>query len=322
MKRMTGLVTCALLAVAFDASAKTTIRYSFQNPLTHPMGMAAQEFANEVKARTNGEVEIALFPGAQLGAPKELIQNLQMGVLDMTMAKPGVLGDLGAPRLNVLSMPYVFRDNAHQEKVLFGPIGDDILKELKPLGVVGLGYWTDSPRHFFFRDKEVTKVGDLKGLKIRSMTGQIFVDMMKAFGTSPTPMAFSELYLALQSGVVDGADQPLTGYFANRFNEVSKSIILDGHDASPTIILISQRSWSKLDPALQAKLREAHVVSARFFEKHEEAQNKKIVEELTSRGIKVIPVADKAPWQAAVQPLYEKYKPVFGDLIERINAVK
>ncbi|PRY19341.1 tripartite ATP-independent transporter DctP family solute receptor [Aliiruegeria haliotis] len=325
MTKLTSILGAIALvgSVATAATAAdVTLRYSYQNPPSHPLGQAAEKFAEAVKEKSNGEIEVALFPGGQLGGPKDLLQNLQMGVLDMTMAKPGVLGDMGAPKLNILSMPYIFTDSEHQGKVLFGPIGEELLGELDQINLAGVGFFVDSPRHFFFRDKPVEEVPDMAGLKMRSMTGKIFVDMMKSFDTSPTPMPFGELYLALQSGVVDGADQPLTGYYANKFHEVSKHVILDGHDASPTMILMSKMSWDKLTDSQKQAVREAHKIAADFFLENETKMNAEIIDTLTEKGITVVPVEDKTPWIAAVQPMYDEYADLFGDLVERIRAVE
>ncbi len=160
----------------------------------------------------------------------------------------------------------------------------------------------------------------MKGLKIRSLTSEVAVETIEAFGASSTPMPFSELYGALQSGVVDGADQPLTGFYAQQYQEVAKHIVLDGHDASPTIILMSTRAWNSLSDEQQQAVGEAQKAAADFFLDLDTSENQRIRAELEDAGVSIVDVEDKAPWQDAVQPIIDQYSQEHGALIDAIRS--
>ncbi|MEM7047036.1 MAG: TRAP transporter substrate-binding protein [Pseudomonadota bacterium] len=302
------------------AQAQMTLRYAIQNPESHVTAKAAMAFNRALSAETNGELQIELFAGGQLGSVKDVIQNLQLGAIDMTIARPGHVADLGAPSFNALSLPYIFSDDAHQDAVLFGEVGARILATLEPADIKGIGFYRDLPRHFFFTDKAVKTIADMKGLKLRTQTSQLAVDTAQAFDAAATPIPFSELYSALQSGVVDGGDQPLTGFAAQRYQEVAKHIILDGHDASPIIVLMAKSTWDKLTPAQQAAVNKAHQVAADTFVSINNDSVTKITADLEAAGVTIVPVADKGPWQAATAHLIDKYGADYPDLIEAIRA--
>lgn len=317
-----GALAALLLTTATATAQDVTLRYAFQNPATHPLAQTAQRFADAVAEKTDGAVEVQLFPGAQLGRVKDVIPNLQLGAIDMTMAKPGHVADFGAESFSVLSLPYMITDQDHMRAVLMGDVGEDMLDRLADVRLKGVGFLLDSPRHFFFTDTPVQSVEDMEGLKIRSLTSQVAVDMIESFGASATPIPFSELYGALQSGIVDGADQPLTGFYGQRYQEVAKHIILDGHDASPTIILMAPATWDKLTEAQQQAVTEAHAESVQFFLDLETSENARIRTELEEAGVSIVDVEDKGPWQAAVQPMLAEYEERFPELIESIRALQ
>jgi tripartite ATP-independent transporter DctP family solute receptor len=317
-----GALAALLLTTAGASAQDVTLRYAFQNPESHPLAQAAARFAESLSERTDGAVEVQLYPGGQLGKVKDVVQNLQLGAIDMTLAKPGHVADLGAEAFNVLSLPYMFTDQEHMRRVLHDEIGDEMLTSLGDIRLQGVGFYLDSPRHFFTVDTPVETVEDMAGLKIRTLTSEVAADTVEAFGASATPMAFSELYGALQSGVVDGADQPLTGFHAQQYQEVAGHIVLDGHDASPTIILMSQQAWDKLDEAQKEAVRAAHQDAADFFFEFDASENTRIRAELEEAGVSIVDVEDKGPWQAAVEPIVARYAEDHGDLIDRIRAAQ
>ena len=316
-----GIAALALVAGAEAAGAQEqTLRYAIQNPEGHVTAEAARAFGEALGKATEGALGIDLFVGGQLGEVKDVVQNLQIGAIDMTIVRPGHVADLGAERFNALSLPYVFSDDAHQDAVLFGEVGDGLLADLEAIDLKGVGFYRDLPRHFFFTDTPVDEIADMEGLKLRSQTSELAADTVSAFGAAPTPIPFSELYGALQSGVVDGGDQPLTGFYAQRYQEVADHIILDGHDASPIVVLMSLQTWNSLDEGQQQAVMEAHRAAAERFVEVNEAEVDRIRSELEEAGVTIIDVEDKTPWQEATAGLVEEYGADYPDLVEAIRA--
>lgn len=315
------LLAAAVGCIAVSAAAQErTLRYAIQNPESHVSGQAALEFARVLEEETGGDVKVELYAGGQLGKVKEVTQNLQLGAIDMTIVRPGYLADLGAPEFNALSLPYIFSSDDHQDAVLFGPVGQRILDTLDPIKLKGIGFYRDLPRHFFSTDTAINSIEDMDGLKLRVQTSELAADTVSAVGAAPTPMAFSELYGALQSGVVDGGDQPITGFYAQRYQEVAKHIIMDGHDASPMVILMSKRTWDDLSEDQQAAVAKAHDAASAKFTEINDSTVGKLMDELTEAGVTIVPVEDKTPWQEATSGLIDKYGADFPDLIEEIRA--
>lgn len=209
---------------AATGAQKILLKYGEINPDGHPITEGAKEFARLVKEKSNGRIEIQVYPAGQLGDEKVEIQTVQMGGLDFFRANSNTLPDFGADKMSVLALPFIFKSRDHMHKVLNGPVGEEILKQVeeKDLKMVALTFYDDGARHFFLKNKPAKEVSDLKGLKIRVPQNQILMDMVKAFGASPTPISYGELYSALQTGVVDGAENTIAGYLTNSFFEVGK----------------------------------------------------------------------------------------------------
>ena len=226
MKKIVALLAVSLafgslsVAHAQNAAGKPVVlKYGELNPDTHPMTVVAKEFARLVKEKSGGQVVVDVYPASQLGDERTEMQGVQMGAIDLFRANAVSMGDFGAKKSNIFSLPYLFRDREHLWKVLNGPIGkeikDDIVKS--KTGMVAVAYMEEGQRHFFFRDAPVSSLAQMKGKKIRVPQTQILIDTVKAFGAAPTPISYSELYSALQTGIVDGAENPPTGYLANNF---------------------------------------------------------------------------------------------------------
>lgn len=322
-----AMALCALiLCVTFStfAAPGITLRYSAVNPESHPLLRGIKEFARITEEKSSGRISIQVYAGGQLGDQKQNIQNLQMGAIDMTMTQPGYLVDYGAKKLSVIGLPYIFRDDEHVTKVLNGPIGTELVDEVRKSGtrLVGLGFYPDGFRHYFFSSKKVTSLKDIKALKIRVQPGKIYVDVANAMGFSPIPMAFSELYAAIQAGVVDGADQPISGYYANRYQEIAKNFTLDGHEAALSLTIFSEMVWKRLSAADQALIKDAFNESIKFYTKLRTESEKKVMTELKAAGVHLFEPADKADWSKAMAPIYKKYGSNYSNLIRQIQDTK
>lgn len=303
---------------------KIVLKYGELNPDGHPMTVSANKFAELVKEKSKGHIEIQVYPSSQLGDEKTMVQGLQMGAIDFTRANSNGLGDYGIKKMNLFALPFVFRDRDHIWKVLNSDIGKDILDSVQTSGskMVGIGWMEEGPRSFFFRGKEVKTIADMKGLKIRVPQTQIMMDTVAAFGASPTPISYSELYSSLQTGVVDGAENPPTGYVSNNFNEVAKYYTKNNHVYSPGVIVMSEISWNKLKPEDQKIIKEAMQETQKFNREIIEKADQDAFEQAKKKGAVITEVPDKTEWQNAVKPLYEKYGAEFKDMLDKIINTK
>lgn len=303
---------------------KIILKFGELNPDTHVMTIAMREFARIIKEKSEGRIEVEVFPSGQLGDQQTMIQSLQMGALDLYRTNPSFLADLGMKQMNVYHLPYLFRDVDHCWDVLNGPIGEEFLELVDESGtkMIGFGYYAESARNFFFTKKEVSKISDMKGLKIRVPESQMYLDVVEAFGASPTPIAYAELYSALQTGVVDGAENPLTGYHTNKFYEVGPYYTLDGHELAPSVILFSELTWNKLSAEDQKMLREAFKESEKFMRTLSTEKDQEAIADMKAAGVKILEVENQQEWVDAVKPLYEKYGKDYLDVIQRIQNTK
>ena len=239
-----------------------TFKFAELNPKGHIMEQVDSKFAELVYEKSDGRIKIEVFPAGQLGDEKTMYQSLQMGggVIDMCRGNTNSLGDFGVKKLTLFGLPFIFRDREHLWNVLNSEIGKEFLREPQETGtgMVGLFYLDEGARHIFTKPGiEIHNVNDLKGLKLRVPTTQLMTETFQALGVQPTPISFGELYSALQAGTVDGAEQPYSGYFSNNFFEVAPNYTLSGHTYSPSIVLMSEAVFNKLDAEDQAIIMEA-----------------------------------------------------------------
>jgi TRAP-type transport system periplasmic protein len=313
------------MGVAGSASAQSVVlKYGELNPDSHPMTVVAREFARLVNEKSDGDIVIDVYPSGQLGDERTVMQALQMSAVDLMRVNAVSLGDFGATKSNIFSLPYLFRDRDHLWTVLQGEIGTDILADVQAAGTgfVGIGYTEEGQRNFFFRNDPVTDLAGMKGKKIRVPQTQILLDTVSAFGASPTPISYSELYSALQTGVVDGAENPPTGYLANNFYEVAPYYMIDGHTYSPSMIVMSEITWNRLNADQQAIIMDAMAETEAFNKALAAEADADAYAELKEKGAVINTVDDIADWPAAVEPVYKKYGADFTDIIAAILATE
>jgi len=311
-------------SAAGEKGGKLVLKYGELNPDSHVMAVVAREFARIVKEKSKGEIIIDVYPSGQLGDERTMQQGLQMGAIDIMRGNSVSYGDFGAKKMNVFALPYIFRDRAHLWKVLSGPVGKEILADLQAskTGMVGIAFMEEGQRNFFFRNDPATSLDKMKGKKIRVPQSEILIDTVKAFGAKPTPISYSELYSALQTGIVDAAENPPTGYLSNNFYEVAKYYIIDGHTYSPSVVTVSEITWKKLTPAQKKILEEAGVEVEKINRKLIEKADNDAFAALKAKGVKIINLNDADKWRAAVRPLYEKYGKDYLVIINKIVAIK
>ena len=257
MKRsMRLLLLAGVLVLGLTAAANAA---DFVFKLGHiadpenPYAKGAEKFAQLVKEKTGGKVEVQVFPSSQLGNQRDLVEGTQFGTIDFTMTSTAVLGNF-LPQAAVFDLPFIFRDVQHAYKAL-DTVGMEIAEKLQ--GMKLLAYYENGVRHMTNSKRPIRKPEDMKGLKIRVMEQPIYIEMIKALGGNPTPMAFGELFTALQQGVVDGQENPAAHIYTARFFEVQKYISLTAHTYSAEPMLVSLAAWNKLPKDLQEKIQAA-----------------------------------------------------------------
>src|SRR5262245_33946645 len=314
-------------ALAFSpalAQQKLVLKATDVHPLGYPTVEAVVQMGKKLEATTNGRLSVQMYPSMQLGAEKEMIEQAQVGALAIARISVGPMGPI-VPELNVFNLPFMFRDDSHMEKVIDGEIGDELLKKLSDhptAGLVGLCWMNAGTRNVYNSKKPIRTLDDLKGLKIRMMGNPVFVDTMNALGGNGVAMGFDQLISAMQSGVVDGAENNYPTYATGQHYRYAKYYSLTGHLMIPEILVFSKKTWdtlSKDDQALIAKFaKEAQQEERKLWYAMEE----KSKSEMEKAGVEITNIGDKKPFQEAVRPVWEKYGKQHAELIKRIQDVK
>ncbi|SEA33545.1 TRAP transporter substrate-binding protein [Rubrimonas cliftonensis] len=317
----------ALLASAALAGAAGACEITFKSSDTHPEGYptvaAVEKMGEMLKERSNGRLCVEVYHSAQLGEEKDTIEQTKFGVIDFNRVSMGPFNNL-VEETKVVSLPFIFRGTDHMHRVMDGPIGDEILAAFEPHGYVGLAYYDGGSRSFYNREKPIKSVEDLAGMKVRVMQSDVFVDMMTALGANATPMPFGEVYSGLQTGVIDGAENNWPSYESTGHYEVAGYYTLNQHLIVPEVLVMSKVSWDKLSPEDQALVRQAAKDSVPI-NRELWAEREKVSEaKVRAAGVQVIDTIDKAPFIAAMAPVYERHAntPKLKSLVERIQATE
>ncbi|MFT9846310.1 TRAP transporter substrate-binding protein [Aneurinibacillus sp. REN35] len=279
-----------------------------------------EKFKELVNTKTNGQVTLEIFPNGSLGGERDMIEGLNVGSIDMVLTSTGPMSGF-APEVTVVDLPFLFRDADHAHKVLDGEIGNDLRKKVEEkTGVKTLAWWENGFRSVTTKDKAVQKPEDLKGLKIRTMENDIHMDSFKAMGAQPTPMAFTELFTALQQGVIDAQENPIPVIMTSRFYEVQKHMTITRHFYNPSLMLVAKGKFDALTPEQQKAVEEAAVEAGKYERQVVQDMEKEYMQELKTKGMEINENPDLKPFQDAVKPVYEKYEPKFGkELVDKIR---
>ncbi len=323
MKAKFALAFGLMLAVAATstANAQTVLKAADIHPDGYPTVEAVIYMGKLVDERTKGRIKIQEFNNAVLGGEKDTIEQTQFGVIDINRVSTAQFNNV-VPETKVYGLPFLFRSVAHMRKVVDGPIGDEILAAFEPKGLVALAYY-DSGARSFYTKKPIAKLADMKGMKIRVQQSDMWVAMMQAFGANPTPMAFGEVYSAIQTGVVDGAENNWPSYESSRHFEVAKYYTLTEHSLQPEVLVMSKKSFDKLSPEDQKIIRQAAKDSVVKMRELWDAREKASEAKVRAAG-SVVSSVDKAEFIAAMKPVYDKYvtDDVTKKLVDRIVADK
>jgi len=306
------------------AQAKVVLKATDVHPLGYPTVEAVVRMGKRLEAATNGRVSIQMFPSMQLGGEKEMIEQAQVGALQIARISLGPMGPL-VPELNAFNLPFVFRDPAHMTKVVTGPIGDEMLKKLSDhptANLIGLCWMNGGTRNVYNSKKPIRSAEDLKGLKIRMMGNPIFVDTMNAMGGNGVAMGFDQLVNALQTGVVDGAENNEPSYVSGQHFRYAKYYSMTEHLIIPEILVFSKRTWATLSKEDQDLImKEAKAAQTEQWALWTEME-KKSIEDMKANGVEIVKLDTAAMADAVKKSVYEKHAKPLLPFIERIQAVK
>ncbi len=287
----------------------------------HPVNLAMEFMARRVAEESGGRVEIQVFPNGQLGGETSCLEQVQRGALDMTKSSTGPLESF-VPCLAVFSLPYVFRDDKHCWRVLDGPLGARLLQAGTSRGLRGLCYYDAGARSFYTTRRPILRPDDLTAMKIRTQKSETAMSMVEALGATPTPIAWGELYTALQQGMVDGAENNLPSFYSNRHFEVCKHFSLDEHTRVPDMLVINTTVWNALPSQVQQWLQSAADESSRYQRRLWAEKNAAALQAIQNEGVTVY-YPDKAAFIQKVQPMLRQYQGTeVGDLLAQIREAR
>ena len=326
----TATSAAASTAPAGDAAAaasdpKVTLVYAEVNPLDTIVGQTGSHFKEKVEELTGGSVVIDVQASGVLGSENDVLDAILGGStsIDISRISAFALTSYGCNKSKLLSIPFTFENRAHFWNFANSELAPEFLNEPQELGlpVRGLFYGEEGFRHFF-TVKPVAAIGDLKGMKLRVSNDPVMNGMVEGLGANPTVVAFGELYSALQTGVVDGAEQPIANYKSNAFPEVANNLILDGHTLGAVQAVITDNAWGKLTANQQAAVMAAAADTQKFNADLSETAENKVLEELRSSGCNVVDVDDKTPWQEACAKVIKDNTSDQAELYQKLLDMK
>jgi len=324
MKRLTSILGMGLLAVSLSApawAANVTLKLGHIAQPSHPYAKGGEKFAELVKEKSGGDIEVKVFPSSQLGGQKDLIEGLVFGSVDMALVGTAVLGQF-QPQISLFDLPFLFENREHAYKSL-DTVGMELGKKLEGRGIKLLGYMENGIRHMTNNKHAIKTPADMSGLKMRVMTNKIYQEMMKSLGASPTPMAFSELYSAMQMGTVDGQENPSAHIFTKRFYEVQKYASKTAHAYSPEPVVISMITWNKLNEKQQGIIQEAAKEAIAWQRKLSEEQDNEFWKEIAATGKMEILEVDRSKFKAATAPVIKMFAKTVGqENIDKVDALR
>jgi TRAP-type transport system periplasmic protein len=298
-------MSCALLAPAFAQAQTVKLTLGHGAAPGNPRHEAALKFAEVAKARSNGRIDVQVAPSGQLGDDAAMVTALRTGALDLSANSQGAVAN-AVPEYAAYGMPFLFSNAAGAFKVLDGPIGKELADKSAEKGLVVLGYWDNGIRHMTTSKKPITKVEDMKGLKMRTPPDSVLVDIMQSLGAESQQIKFAELYVALQQGVVDGQENPIMNIHASKLYEVQKHLALTAHQFQMTPFLMGKRSWDRLSDADKKVVQEAAAEATALQRKLSADSEDKLLADLKAKGVQVTTV-DKTAFEKATANVDDKW---------------
>jgi tripartite ATP-independent transporter DctP family solute receptor len=320
--KIKSLVLVAATALSLPTMAQTVLKIGYATTQASHYGVGSTVFCDEIEKGTQGRYKCQQFPSSALGGEREMIEAVQLGTLDVVNTSTGPVGNF-VPEVKIVDIPFLFRDYDHARRVLDGPIGQDLLTKFPSKGLVALSWTENGFRHMTNNKRSIVKPDDASGLKMRTMENKVHMDGYKAFGIQPTPMAFPEVYGALQQGTVDGQENPIPVILASKFSQVQKHLSLTGHVYSPALLITSPRLMNKLSDADKKVFYDAAKLAAAAQRKKVNDDENNGIAQLEKDGMTVVRKVDGAAFRNALREAYVGYSKEFGaDNIRRIQDFK
>lgn len=291
------------------------------HPAGYPVTEGIESFIKNAEKATDGRVSGRVYNGGILGDQNDAIQMLQVGGIQFAEFNLGPIGTM-VPEVNVVSLPFIFKDVPHMHRVMDGPVGKELADAMAKKGIIALAWYDSGSRSFYNNEHPITKPSDMKGMKFRVMNNELYVNMVKDMGGNATPMAFSEVYQALKTGVVDGAENNWPSYDSTNHYEVAKYYSLTQHLILPEVLAVSKVAWDKLSPEDQKAVRKAAEDSATLERKLWAERVEKSRAKLVKDGVIVNVIKDKSAFQEKMKPVYaeaEKATPALIPLVKQIQ---
>ena len=307
--------------ISCEKSRDTKVLYLAHTlPQTHPVHKGILEFQRLLESKSNGKLKVKIFPDGQLGSERESLELLQIGSVAATKVSASILSNF-VPEYNVLGIPYLFKDREHQFSVLEGPIGKSILEKGSKFWLRGLCYYDAGSRSFYTSTKAIRTPGDLKGLKIRVQNNQMAINMVNSMGGAATPLAYGELYAAIQQGVVDGAENNPPSFVSSNHYEISKYYTLDEHSSVPDVLLIGTKYWNKLSKEERVWVQEAADESAQAQKEYWRESVNESMKLIKDRGVEVI-IPEKSLFAEESKNVVVEFIKEFPEMAPIVNEIK
>ena len=322
MTKLTRILAASAVALALSTPAfAKEFRSADVHPDDYPTVMAVKKMSDIISEKTGGKYTIKVFGNSALGSEKDTVEQVKLGALDMVRVNVAAFNNI-VPETIVPALPFLFKSKEHMRKCLDGPVGEQILAALESQGFIGLAFYDSGSRSFYTTSKPIKSVADVKGMKLRVQQSDMWVTLIQSMGGNPTPLPYAEVYTALKTGVVDGAENNWPSYDTARHYEVAKYYAITDHSMAPEMLLMSKKVYDGLTPDEQKIIREAAKASVPYMRKlwdEKELESRKKVE---AGGAQIVEV-DKKSFQDAMKPVYDKFitDPGLKDMIKRIQAV-
>ncbi|WP_374703564.1 TRAP transporter substrate-binding protein [Janthinobacterium sp. ROICE36] len=304
------------------AQAPIVIKFSHVVATDTPKGQAAERFKQLAEKATNGKVKVELYPNSQLYKDKEELEALQLGAVQMLAPSLAKFGPLGVKEFEAFDLPYIFPSKTALYNVTEGEIGKSLLKKLEPKGITGLAYW-DNGFKVMSANKPLHSPADFKGLKMRIQSSKVLDAQMRALGANPQVLAFSEVYQALQTGVVDGTENPPSNMYTQKMHEVQKHVTVSNHGYLGYAVIVNKKFWDGLPPDIRAQLEKAMREATTFEKAIAQRDNDQALDAIKKSGktqIYTLTVQEQAEWRKALAPVQKAMEGRIGkDLISAIN---
>ena len=318
-----GLTTNLAPVSPAQAQTKAIFKASDVQPAGYPTVVATENLGRKLEAATSGRLSVRMYPSMQLGGEKETIEQTQIGAIQLLRVSAGTLGPI-VDEINVVNMPFLFSNMAHAEKFMDGPLGQELLDKITAnanAGLVALCWMNSGARSLYNTKHPIKTIADIKGLKFRVIGNPIFIDMMNSLGGNGVAMGYDQVFSALQTGVIDGAENNPPSFVFDNHYQVAKNYTLTEHLIVPEVLVFSKKTWDSLSKDDQTLIRnfarEAQAEERVFWADYE----KQAMDKARSGGVQIVESIDKQPFQDAVKPVWDKYGPRFSELVKRIQAV-